>query len=192
MDVLEPRPERAGLRAKGKGGFTSARPWRSSAAALLVVALVLCSAGTAGAAFVITGKRIKDESVTGRDIRDHSLAAKDVKGGVVRGAAGPAGPTGPPGKVAGPVGAAGPAGISGPLVQTATGTIDPSSTGDVSVACPAGTVAVGGGGFTPSDLGFIAQSAPTDPRGTGWTVSFHNRIFSPITATAEVVCVTAH
>jgi hypothetical protein len=157
---------------------------------LLVVALLLCSATTASAAFLITGSRIKDGSVTGRDVRDHSLTAKDLKG-TVHGPAGPVGPSGPGGGT-GPDGPAGPPAISGPLFTTATATVAGRTSGDATVACPTGTVAVGGGGSSPFGNGELEQSSPSDGRGHGWTVSFFNLTNASITITAAVVCVTAH
>jgi hypothetical protein len=157
---------------------------------LLVVALVLCSGTTASAAFLITGKQIKDGSVTGRDVRDHSLQTTDLKG-VVRGPTGPIGPAGPVGPV-GPTGPTGPAAVSAPVFKTASGTIAGSSSGGVSVSCPSGTVAAGGGGVAPLESGVLEQSAPSDVLGTGWTVSFFDLLPTPITVTAAVVCVTAH
>jgi hypothetical protein len=158
--------------------------------ALLVVALLLCSATTASAAFLITGKRIKDGSVTGRDVRDHSLTAKDLKG-AVQGPAGPVGPAGPGGG-AGPAGPAGPPAISAPVFKTATATVAGLTSGDVTVACPAGAVAVSGGGFSSFGEGELEQSSPADVLGHGWTVSFRDLLTVPITVTAAVVCVTAH
>lgn len=158
--------------------------------ALVVVALMVCSAGAASAAFLITGKQIKDGTITGRDIHDHSLTAKDLKG-VVRGPAGPAGPDGPAGLV-GFVGPAGPPGISGPVTNTTSASLASFTSDDFSVVCPAGTVAVGGGGSSQTNSGDLEQSAPTDLTGTGWTVSFYNYAPVPISVTAMVVCVTAH
>jgi hypothetical protein len=166
---------------------TGRRWW--PAAALVVVALVLCSAGTAGAAFLITGKRIKDETVTRRDIRDHSLTVKDIRG-AVRGPAGPAGPVGQTGP-AGPVGQTGPAGISAPERVSFRTVISAFTSTDVSVPCPTGKVVVGGGGASQADLGTIEQSAPTDLTGHGWTVSFDNHGGGPIQVEAVAVCVKA-
>jgi hypothetical protein len=182
MDVLTP-PKRESPRA------TPSRRW--PIVALVVVALILCSAGTAGAAFLITGKKIKDETITGRDIRDHSLTARDIRG-VVRGPTGPAGPVGPAGPAGVLVGADGPAAISGPVLRTSFSDVSARSSAEVSVSCPDGKVAVGGGGSTQFNLGRIEQSAPTALDGRGWTVGVFNRAFSSISVAAIVVCVTAH
>src|SRR4051794_94524 len=51
----------------------------SPAMVVAVVALVVSLSGAAFAAFVITGKKIKNGTVTGRDIRNHSLSGTDVR-----------------------------------------------------------------------------------------------------------------
>lgn len=183
MDVLTRLLRRKSLRV-------TRSPGRWPTVALVVAALIVCSAGAAGAAFLITGKRIKDGTVTGRDVRDHSLTAKDLKG-VVRGPVGPAGPAGPAGPV-GPGGAPGPAAISGAVRSSSFTDVGAFSSDDVRVTCPAGMVAVGGGGATQSNLGEIEQSAPSDVTGRGWTVSFHNTQPVPISVSAVAVCVTVH
>ena len=51
----------------------------SPAMVVAVVALIVSLSGSAYAAFVITGKNIKNGTVTGRDIRNHSLSGTDVR-----------------------------------------------------------------------------------------------------------------
>ena len=51
----------------------------SPAMVVAVVALVVSLSGSAYAAFVITGKNIKNGTVTGKDIRNHSLRGSDVR-----------------------------------------------------------------------------------------------------------------
>jgi hypothetical protein len=50
----------------------------SPAMVVAVVALVVSLTGSAYAAFVITGKNIKNGTVTGRDIRNRSLSGRDM------------------------------------------------------------------------------------------------------------------
>ena len=72
------------------------------------LSLTLVTGGTAGAAKLLSGKDIKDNSITGADVKDRSLTAADFRGSVV-GPAGPAGPKGDPGQPGTP-GTPGPAG----------------------------------------------------------------------------------
>jgi hypothetical protein len=51
----------------------------SPAMVVAVVALVASLSGSAYAAFVITGKSIKNGTVTGKDIRNHSLRGSDIR-----------------------------------------------------------------------------------------------------------------
>jgi hypothetical protein len=51
----------------------------SPAMVVAVVALIVSLSGSAYAAYVITGKNIKNGTVTGRDIRNHSLSGSDVR-----------------------------------------------------------------------------------------------------------------
>jgi hypothetical protein len=88
----------------------------------LFIALGGVSYGSQGAVFqLITGSRIKDNSLTGKDIRNSSLTGTDVKNksltaadfnGSVRGPAGVQGPAGTPGAPGAP-GAPGPKGSTG-------------------------------------------------------------------------------
>jgi hypothetical protein len=51
----------------------------SPAMVVAVVALIVSLSGSAYAAFVITGKNIKNGTVTTRDIRNHSLSGRDMR-----------------------------------------------------------------------------------------------------------------
>jgi hypothetical protein len=51
----------------------------SPAMVVAVVALVASLSGSAYAAFVITGKSIKNGTVTGKDIHNHSLRGSDIR-----------------------------------------------------------------------------------------------------------------
>ena len=179
MTRFTPLSRRRGLRA------TRERFWWSGVP--VIVALVIGSATTASAAFMITGRHIKDGSVTGVDLRDHSLTAKDLRV-PVRGPRGSAGPAGPPG-VAGPVGPAGPAAISGATVALAPLTI-PGGPGESIALCPPGKLAVGGGGFSAFESASITQSAPADFAGHGWVTSFSNPTGANINVTTAVICAT--
>jgi hypothetical protein len=125
-----------------------------AAMALSTVALFAAAGGPALAADatsstikLITGKRIKDNSITGADIRNGTLTAQDFKAGELpaaqhgtageqgeRGPAGPAGPAGPQGERGaqgepgpqgerGSDGAAGPQGPPGPSTGPAGGAL---------------------------------------------------------------------
>ena len=143
----------------------------------------------------IAGIDILNESLGSKDVKDGSLLPKDSKAGTL-----PAGPQGPAGS-AGPAGLQGPAGPKGPQgVKGATGLVGPKGAkgdkgdkGDpglsgyqvvtkksaadsqdkiVSVLCPAGKKALGGGALA-FDGGFpeevtIVGSYTTN--GSGWMV----------------------
>jgi hypothetical protein len=109
-----------------------------------VVVAILTSAATAGAAAVITGAQIKNNSVTGKDIKNKSLTKRDFKGSVrgprgFQGAEGLQGPKGDPGATT-------------LRVRAATGS------DRVTVNCQPGERATGGGAHSVN--GFIDASAP--------------------------------
>jgi hypothetical protein len=88
------------------------------------------------------------------------------------GPAGPAGPTGPTGPTGpqGDPGAAGPAFIPGyEIVRGPTSSYAGVTT--LFANCPAGKVALGGGGSQGSALWFLDDSRPQDG-GTGWQVQY--------------------
>lgn len=180
---------------------------RSVPAVLVAVLLpAVAFAGTAGAAALITGKDIKNESVTGRDVRDGSLQPRDFGGAVLAGPAGPQGPkgdTGEPGPAgpqgatgpAGPQGATGPAGpqglsgVSGLEYRTSGFTLSGNTFTRWEVRCPAGKRALGGGVATNGDYSHnqMLESAPmTD--GVGWHVAVLNDGTVPLSEFAWVVC----
>ncbi|WP_026910906.1 hypothetical protein [Patulibacter minatonensis] len=112
------------------------RPRRPSPSLLVaLLALFVALGGTATAAALIDGKRIRSGTVTGKQVKNRSLTSSDLSASTVKalqgragatgatGAVGPAGAAGPTGPVgpAGAVGAAGPAGPAGIVVpQSAT------------------------------------------------------------------------
>jgi hypothetical protein len=128
-----------------------------------------------------------------------------IDAGLVRGPAGPTGAAGP----AGPQGAAGPAGQTGPAgaagadgadgglagYQIVTGTPEPVQGGDVetvSVSCPAGKLATGGGASVadPSAAGITVESFPL-AAGAGWRASVWNESDDSTTVTPYAVCADA-
>lgn len=79
------------------------------------LALVLALTGTAAAAGLIDGAKIKPGTITSRQIRDGALSAADISAAAartLRGRPGPAGPAGPSG-ASGQPGSQGPAGPPG-------------------------------------------------------------------------------
>lgn len=131
------------------------RPRASTVIASL--ALFVALGGSATAATLITGGKIKDGTITGKDVKNSTLTGAKVKNGSLgssdlstaargslkgaKGDTGPAGPTGP----AGAPGAQGPRGIVSPRVQTlGSKTIEdgPGNTTVLSNAIPAGTYVI--------------------------------------------------
>jgi hypothetical protein len=164
----------------------------SGAMVVAIIALIVATAGTATAASLISGSRL----------RNGSLLAHDFKAGQV-----PAGPRG----FTGPRGATGPAGHNGTngfgvLVYPVQE--DPAlangSSEDLEVDCPSGTFPTGGdaGAFdnaNDANVGnqviqnqFIAFDTNGNP--IGYTAHFHNAL--PATDTADVfvdvVCANAN
>ncbi len=174
----------------------------------VAAALVVASTATAGAAQLITGKTIKNESITGRDVRNGSLTKADFSGNLAgpqgpegpegpRGPAGPKGPTGAAGAEGAP-GAQGPQGPQGPagglngLQYVVIGEDVPkTSSAAWSAPCPAGTKVLGGGvsSFNPSVIS-IQESAPLND-GAGWAVQVHNGGGSTLGIFAWAVCAAA-
>ena len=87
----------------------------TSAHLIALVALFVALSSTATAAFVVTGRTIKDDSVTSKDVRNGSLSAKDFRKGAFGAASSSAGVPGSPGAAGSPGrdGAAGSAGTKG-------------------------------------------------------------------------------
>lgn len=126
----------------------------TSAHLIALVALFVALTSTATAAFVVTGKTIKDNTVTGKDVRNGSLSAQDFKKGTTfsassatPGAPGPQGASGQAG-AAGAKGADGERGAAGPSFSAGTApdagqatlveTENPTTLGDVWFTVPAG------------------------------------------------------
>ncbi|MEV4621929.1 hypothetical protein AB0J74_24870 [Asanoa sp. NPDC049573] len=110
----------------------------------------------------------------------------------VRGLRGPQGPRGAPG----PRGPAGPPGLTGGQPFSNSGTI-PAGASDtpVTVNCPTGMVATGGGFTENSNFVRVLASRPDPQFGagpvTGWVANFSNSAAVPGTGTVHVVCYTA-
>lgn len=111
---------------------------RRALPALLLSAVVLAVAfaGGATAAKLITGKQIKDNTVTTQDIRNRSLKGADVKDGSLVEADLNA-------KVKGKLNAPS---VKGFQVVEDSVEVPTASEGTAYVACPAGKLAMGGGG----------------------------------------------
>jgi hypothetical protein len=185
--------------------ITSYRP--SPAMVVAFIALLLALGSGAYAQLRIPRNsvgtaQLKANSVTSPKVRAGSLLRSDFRAGQLpRGPAGPAGErgltgaTGATGAV-GPIGPRGPAGATNVTVATSATEVNPVAT------CPAGSVAVGGGGQVAADPGnpvpdptwYLFESYPVDPgpgrAPTQWTVGASDT-GAPGTlqpATAYVVC----
>ena len=119
------------------------------AAAVLAAAVAVSVSTGAVAGALITGADIKNgsvasadimnKSVTGKDVKDGALTAADLSAATVAGFQGGSGQPGP----AGQAGPAGPAGISSLQRVENTKDILTGASGNVVVACPAGTKMLG-------------------------------------------------
>ncbi|MDA0168883.1 collagen-like protein [Solirubrobacter taibaiensis] len=166
------------------------------------LSLVLVTGGTAGAAKLLTGKDIKDNSITSADVRDRSLTPADFNGSVT-GPAGPAGPAGPqgapgvpgapgpkgePGAIgpAGPAGPIGPTGISGYELRIQRQDIPAREFRSWEVRCTGNKKAFGGGvsGNLATD---VRETAPMN-EGKGWAATAHNSAGVDYSAYVWVIC----
>ncbi len=146
----------------------------------------------------VSARQLKKGAVRSVDVKDGTVQPTDLSASVhdliataVAGPAGPEGPEGPAGPAGGPVGPAGPAGLPGPAgavgpagpagaagaagvsgheVVTKQQSFSGNGVQSLTVACPAGKVAVAGGlrGDTPLNLTTTAPSAGA----SSWTVGF--------------------
>jgi len=173
-----------------------------STAIVAGLSLVLVTGGTAGAAKLLTGKDIKDNSITSADVRDRSLTPADFNGSVA-GPAGPAGPQGAPGLPGAPgpkgeTGAIGPVGPTGPA-----GPIGPSGLSGYELRIqrqdvPArhfrswearctGTKKVFGGGVSGNLAMDVRETAPMN-EGKGWATTVHNSAGVDYSAYVWAIC----
>lgn len=116
--------------------------------------------------------QLKDNAVTTRKVRNYSLRAVDFKKGQLpRGPQGPAGPAGAQGP-AGPQGAQGAAGVSGLQKVFTTGAASSVNAKSLTATCPAGKVAIGGGGIVlPANQPDVALSGSYLANETTWRAS---------------------
>jgi hypothetical protein len=124
---------------------------------IAVVALLL-AAGGAGAAALIDGGDVRNNSLTGKDVRNRSLTKFDFRGSV-RGPRGFEGPQGPPGPVAlGQIA----------TVRSAQVAYGASVVQSAIAFCPAGHRVISGGGINVADEQLAATEANNDR--SGWFV----------------------
>jgi hypothetical protein len=159
--------------------------------------LVVSTVGGASAAALITGRQIKNGTVTGKDLRDHSLRPKDARAGaILPGPAGPQGPMGPTGLLPGVAGAPGSNGLGGyaTVVSPDAVTVPKASSLMLTIACPQGSSALGGGvsgeDAASTDSMVVTRSMPelTGTRITNWTVTLRNRSAADIGVYLWAVC----
>ena len=175
---------------------------------VIVVVAILVSATSAGAAALITGAQIKNNSVTGKDVKNKSLTKRDFRGSVrgVRGVRGPQGPQGPKGDTGpqGLQGPQGPAGATNVKVQSSglisSTAVPPDEEATATAVCGLGMRAVGGGHrYRSGDRrDFIVIASQPEPRGggetpTSWNVTVFNADHNDDDAgdvrfNADVVC----
>jgi hypothetical protein len=143
---------------------------------LALLALFLALGGTSIAATntllpanSVGTKQLKNRAVTKSKLAKKTIAA--LRGN--RGATGANGATGPAGAVGatGATGPAGPPGISGYQMVDVYSAFNSTSPKSVSVFCPTGMKAIGGGGvISGSGLAAIDGSVPQSVGGTYWVV----------------------
>jgi len=179
---------------------------------LAVAGLIVATSATAGAAVLVTGKNVKNESLTGRDIRNGSIKSTDVRDGSLTKAdfsgdlAGPQGPVGPAGPkgdkgakgdkgdpgTPGQPGAPGQNGVSGLQYVIVEQTVAGNTSAAWGADCPAGKRALGGGvsSTIPANV-TVRETAPQstpDTLGTGWWVQITNGGAAQVLAYAWVAC----
>jgi hypothetical protein len=180
-----------------------------------LMALVFAMGGTGYALTIpknsVGSKQIRKNAVTGAKVKSRSLRASDFALGQfpggqpgapgAPGAPGPTGPAGPTG-VKGQPGAQGVPGVVGAVtVQRSDFGLTDNTTAGVSVSCPAGTRAIGGGSSivpTTSD-GHPTISRPdrtgvvpaTGETFTGWRVQYRNPLGAGGAATVQAFALCA-
>jgi hypothetical protein len=185
---------------------------RTKIVLLVAAGLVVASTTTAGAAALITGQSVKNESLTGQDIRngsikgadvrDGSLTKDDIAGGLT-GAQGPVGPQGPAGAkgekgdkgepgAQGPGGPQGPAGFGGLSYVIEDEPVAANSAIAWGALCPAGTKVTGGGvsSTAPANM-VVRESAPQSNAqsiGFGWWAEIRNNGGTAATAFVWAIC----
>jgi hypothetical protein len=168
---------------------------RRHTTAVAYLALFAALGGSAFAAATITGKNIKNGTITGKDVKNRTLGTKKLSAKAIsslsgqRGPAGPQGengdrgPAGPSGQKGdtgpdgpqGPAGARGPSGISGWEYVTAAKSVAVDHAERISVPCPNGKKALGGGVATdPGPYATKVRETAPDGQATGWTAVVEN------------------
>ncbi|PWN02498.1 hypothetical protein DJ010_12215 [Nocardioides silvaticus] len=154
-------------------------------ATLLLLAL---TAGSATAGALITGKRIKDDTVAGVDVRDQNLTGRDVRDGSLDptdvGALEP-GPQGDRGLPGFP----GANGLPGLVQRNAPRTVQPKEQLRWTVQCGPGEASISGG--VSSDRPDSVTTALSFVDGIHWTVEVRNDANVPVSVYGWVLCVPA-
>jgi len=128
--------------------------------------------------------QLKKAAVTGAKVKDGSLMAADFQAGQLP--QGPKGDKGDPG-AKGDAGAQGAPGLSGyELVASPQTPIAANTTALVTATCPAGKMAVGGGGVT-STGGEVKGFAPVGG-GAQWGIQIRNPGAGSVVAVAIATC----
>jgi hypothetical protein len=153
------------------------------------LALIVALGGTSYAALVnvplnsVGTAQLKANAVVSSKVKDGSLLATDFKAGQL--------PTGPPGRK-GDTGDPGPSGLSGYQIVMGRNVQANSIYNSLSMDCPPGKKAIGGGGGTgggivPGDGPYITDSFPSAD-GTGWLVQTARATSGYSTLVGFVIC----
>jgi hypothetical protein len=147
----------------------------------IVVGLIALFLATAGGAFAAGGALIP-----GSQIRPHSIPLSALTPDAIRTLRGKVGPAGPPGR---PGASFDPSKVT--IVTGIAADVLPGQIAGSTVACPAGAVALGGGGTVSA--GRLASSLPTisGPASStpeGWSVIAVNDTKLTIEVAADAIC----
>jgi hypothetical protein len=185
---------------------TNRRIRLSYANVVATLALFAALGGSSYAAIAVTGAQVRDGSLTGKDVHNSSLTGKDVRNASLLAQdfkpgqlpAGPQGPKGDKGDT-GPAGLQGERGLPG-LSGYEQVTVDQKTNPNISIFtsaradCPAGKVAVGGGGeiLNPTAAGtnvVLDASRPFDK--DSWYAEAHGLGSILWTLRVTVICANA-
>jgi hypothetical protein len=169
----------------------------SPAMVIALLALLIAMGGTSYAAIKLPAnsvgtKQLKANAVVSSKVKNHSLIAEDfAPNRIPTGPRGPQGPAGPQG-LPGPRGATGPQGPPGePAVTTVDVVNSGPSLSPVSVSCPSGEIAAGGG--AEAQTGMLAATSPhvdADGFPDGWQgFSVASDGTTPTQVTVWAICV---
>ena len=160
---------------------------RASGNPAMVVALIALFLAATGGAFAAGGAFI-----SGSRIRAHSIPLSALTPAAIQTLRGKLGPAGPPGQAGQPGTSFDPSKVT--VVTGISADVPPGQIAGATVACPAGAVALGGGGTVSA--GRLASSLPTVVSGSdpsapgGWSVIAVNDTTLTIEAAADAVCLT--